>query len=85
MEFSLSVCRHQQCLVLGVNAKTIANGVVAEVTAILAPDVIGAVIRIGDPLAASAGGYFGPASIISGSRATTRPAENRRKAVSLWQ
>jgi len=48
------------CLVVGANAKTTANGVIAKVTASLSPDVTTAVMRISNPLGASAAGYFIP-------------------------
>jgi hypothetical protein len=52
-----------KCLAVGRNTKTIANGVIATVTAVLAPGATTAAIQIIDPLGASAAGY--PISISS--------------------
>ncbi|MGO9270769.1 MAG: hypothetical protein ACLQOO_11045 [Terriglobia bacterium] len=45
------------CLAVGRNTKTIANGVIAKVTAVLAPGATTATVQITNPRAASAGGY----------------------------
>jgi hypothetical protein len=44
------------CLAVGRNTKTIANGVIAKVTAVLAPGATAATLQIANPRAASAGG-----------------------------
>jgi hypothetical protein len=66
------------CLAVGANAKTIANGVIAKVTAVLAPEVANAVLRILNPMGASAAGYFIPISASSGSIATANVSPDRR-------
>ena len=52
-----------KCLAVGANTKTIANGVIATVTAVLAPGATTATIQIRNSLGASAAGY--PISISS--------------------
>jgi hypothetical protein len=52
-----------KCLAAGRNTKSIPNGVIATVTAVLAPGATTAAIQIIDPLGASAAGY--PISISS--------------------
>ena len=44
------------CLAVGLNSKTIADGVIAKVTAVLAPGVTAATIQITNPHASSAAG-----------------------------
>lgn len=50
------------CLAVGANTKTIANGVIAKVTAILVPDASTATILISNSLGASSTGYLIPVS-----------------------
>ena len=66
------------CLVVGANAKTIANGVIAKVTASLSPDVTTAVIRISNPLGASAAGYFIPISSENGNVISANESADRK-------
>lgn len=49
-----------KCLAVGLNANTIANGVIAKVTAVLAPGSTTATIQITNPLGASADGNAVP-------------------------
>jgi hypothetical protein len=58
------------CLVVGANANTIPNGVVAKVTVVPAPDVTSTVIVIGNLFGASAAGDFIP--VLSERGAVTR-------------
>ena len=51
-----------KCLAVGANAKTITNGVIAKVTAVLAPGASTATIQITNTLGASAAGYVIPIS-----------------------
>lgn len=48
------------CLAVGLNANTINNGVIAKITAVLAPGASAPIIRITNPLAASASGNLIP-------------------------
>jgi hypothetical protein len=66
------------CVAVGANAKTIPNGVVAKVTAILAPDVSNAVIQVVNPLAASAEGYYMPISARDGMITAANVSPDRR-------
>ena len=61
------------CLAVGVNANMINNGVIAKVTAILAPGATGASIQVTNPFAASPEGYFIPISA-SGADFSRAPA-----------
>jgi hypothetical protein len=51
-----------KCLAVGANTKTIANGVIAKVIAVLAPGASRATMRISDTLGTSAMGYLIPVS-----------------------
>ena len=48
------------CLAIGLNTKTIPNGVIAKVTAVLAPGATVSAIQITNPRASSAGGNLIP-------------------------
>jgi hypothetical protein len=49
---------HYRCLALGTNANPIANGVIAKVTATLAPGATSAAIQIDSPLGTAGDGYM---------------------------
>jgi len=66
------------CLIMGSNTKTIPNGVIAKITAVLASDTTTATIQLMNPLAASAEGYFMPASARSGTITTANVSADRR-------
>lgn len=66
------------CLAVGKNANTIANGVIARVTAVLAPSVASAVISIRDSLGASASGDFIPIASAGGTITRARMSPDRR-------
>jgi hypothetical protein len=66
------------CLAVGANARSIANGVIAKITAVLAPDTATAVIQVVNPLAASADGYFIPIVGRSGDITTANVSRDRR-------
>ena len=66
------------CLAVGANANAIANGVIAKITAVLAPEASSAVIQVVNPLAVSDAGYFIPISATSGSITTANVSPDRR-------
>ena len=51
------------CLVMGANANTIANGVIAKLTAILPPGASGPTVQINNLIGVSAEGYFLPIKV----------------------
>ena len=61
-----------------VNANTIANGVIARVTAVLTPSGASAVISIRDSLGASASGDFIPIASAGGTITRARMSPDRR-------
>jgi|SRR5215467_8705185 len=66
------------CLAVGANAKTIANGVIAKVTAVLAPQTTNVAVQVVNPYAASENGYFIPISAQSGIITTANVSPDRR-------
>jgi hypothetical protein len=50
------------CLAVGANANAIGNGIIAKLTAVLAPEATTATIAITSPLGASPAGYLTPIS-----------------------
>jgi hypothetical protein len=63
------------CLAVGTNTKPISNGIIAKLTAVLAPGATAATIAIKSPLAASAAGYLIPvkSKVLPGSGADDLP------------
>jgi hypothetical protein len=66
------------CLAVGGNLKTIGNGVIAKITAALAPDAATATIQVVNPLAASPEGYFIPITARGGIITTANVSSDRR-------
>jgi len=59
------------CVAVGTNTKAIGNGIIAKLTAVLAPGATAAAIQIKSPLGASSAGYLIPirSIVLSGSGA----------------
>jgi hypothetical protein len=66
------------CLAVGGNLNTIGNGVIAKITAALAPDATAATIQVVNPLAASPEGYFIPIAARGGTITTANVSSDRR-------
>jgi hypothetical protein len=66
------------CMAVGANAKTIADGVIARVTVMLAIDSTAATIRIGNPIGASIDGHFISISTVAGTVNRGDVAPDRR-------
>ena len=66
------------CLAVGGNLNTIGNGVIAKITAALAPDAAAATIQVVNPLAASPEGYFIPIAARGGIITTANVSSDRR-------
>jgi hypothetical protein len=67
-----------KCLVVGGNANSIANGVVAKVTAVLAPGIKETTIALRDALGTSANGAGIPISAVAGTITSSKPPPNGR-------
>jgi len=66
------------CMAVARNGNTIAKGVVAKLTAVLASDASNAVIEVVDPFAASPEGYFIPITARNGTVTTANVSRDRR-------
>jgi hypothetical protein len=64
------------CLAIGLNADLIPDGVVARITAVLAPGASAATITVTDALGVSAAGYAIPITALSGT-ITASPSRRR--------
>jgi hypothetical protein len=65
-----------KCLIVGGNAKAIANGVVARVTAVLAPGIKETTIALRDALGTSANGTGIPISAVAGTITSSKSPQN---------
>lgn len=66
------------CMAVGNNANPILDGVIARVTAVLAPDFTTSVLSLLDPFAASPDGYFVPISASGGTVTSALVSPDRR-------
>jgi len=72
-----------RCLIVGSNLNEISNGVLARVVTTITPDTRNATVRISNPLATSAVGYWIPVDSENGTISVTRGFAQRQDTASV--